>query len=581
MKNCITFIFIFVLSFVYSKNDSLPSPTIWRQSSLFPDSNNYNVFHCGPGGIYRSLSFSQNVFAKYDNHFIFSREQRDMPLIKNPSPIVDVQYILGDELEQNLSIYHNQSISKRSHYAISFLKRSHDGYYTNQATNNNFFQLNYLNQSLDSNYNILIGLKHHRIYQQQNGGLVEDSSFINPLDFSANRKILNINMQHSYSSNKLWRAFIKQQWITKSRTDSASNSNIEKLSFNSSIEKKSRTYFDSLNADLFLNSFKNSFSSNDTLLLDILSNSLNYCFTSNKDSVFSTFSFGWSSELISQKNHLIDTLITNQSAELNYSKINQKSILKVYGDFFLFGYKKNNYAINLFFKRQILNNKAFNFSAKIKKYKPVFEISTFQSNHHLWENNQFKDVLFWNLIGNLSSGNLNFKTEYHSVSHPIYFKKFDVPQQFDSVAQVVKTSISHNISNKRVSIFSEIIYQFQGGPKIFQLPNWIGQFKINYVLVNKKSNLRFEVGCNIRAFSSYYLPSYLPELNQFAISNDFFQQNYGTLDILLKTTIKDVTVFGMVTHLNGGLMGYNYFSSLHYPSPDRYIKFGLKWSFLN
>ena len=89
----------------------------------------------------------------------------------------------------------------------------------------------------------------------------------------------------------------------------------------------------------------------------------------SSDSVFSTFSFGWSSELISQKNHLIDTLITNQSAELNYSKINQKSILKVYGDFFLFGYKKNNYAINLFFKRQILNNKAFNFSAKIKKSK--------------------------------------------------------------------------------------------------------------------------------------------------------------------------------------------------------------------
>ena len=35
-----------------------------------------------------------------------------MPYIKNLSPIVDVQYILGDELEQNLSLYHNQSISE-------------------------------------------------------------------------------------------------------------------------------------------------------------------------------------------------------------------------------------------------------------------------------------------------------------------------------------------------------------------------------------------------------------------------------------------------------------------------------------
>ena len=83
------------------------------------------------------------------------------------------------------------------------------------------------------------------------------------------------------------------------------------------------------------------------------------------------------------------------------------------------------------------------------------------------------------------------------------------------------------------------------------------------------------------AFSSYYLPVYLPEINQFSISNEFLQQNYAMVDLIIKATIKDVTVFGMVTHLNSGLMGYNYFSSLHYPSPDRYIKFGLKWSFLD
>jgi hypothetical protein len=217
----------------------------------------------------------------------------------------------------------------------------------------------------------------------------------------------------------------------------------------------------------------------------------------------------------------------------------------------------------------------------MKKYKPVFEINTFQSNHHIWDNNQFNDVLFWNLTGLLSHRTFNLKTEYHSISRPIYFKRFDIPQQYDSAAQVIKTSISHNFSNNKLNIFSEITYQYQGGPKIFQLPNWIGQLKFNYILINKKSNLKIEAGCNLRAFSSYYLPVYLPEINQFSISNEFLQQNYAMVDLIIKATIKDVTVFGMVTHLNSGLMGYNYFSSLHYPSPDRYIKFGLKWSFLD
>ena len=45
--------------------------------------------------------------------------------------------------------------------------------------------------------------------------------------------------------------------------------------------------------------------------------------------------------------------------------------------------------------------------------------------------------------------------------------------------------------------------------------------------------------------------------------------------------IKNVTVYAMVAHFNAGLMGANYFTALNYPSPDRYIKFGLKWLFLN
>ena len=134
MKNCIIIIFILVFNSAFSSSDSLRDPVVWRQMSLFPDSNNYHVFFGGPGSVFRSLNFSQNVFLTYDNHFIFSREQSDMPFIKNLSPIVDVQYILGDELEQNLSLYHNQSISNKSHYAISFLKRSHDGYYANQES---------------------------------------------------------------------------------------------------------------------------------------------------------------------------------------------------------------------------------------------------------------------------------------------------------------------------------------------------------------------------------------------------------------------------------------------------------------
>jgi hypothetical protein len=57
----------------------------------------------GPGSIYRSLSFNQNQFSIFNENFLFSKEQLDMPLLISPIALVDAQYIIGDELEQNLS----------------------------------------------------------------------------------------------------------------------------------------------------------------------------------------------------------------------------------------------------------------------------------------------------------------------------------------------------------------------------------------------------------------------------------------------------------------------------------------------
>ncbi|MAJ05240.1 MAG: hypothetical protein CL827_00060, partial [Crocinitomicaceae bacterium] len=250
MKNWFIFFLIFSFGSYYSKSDSIKNPTIWKQMSLYPDSNNYNLFFGGPGSIYRSINFNKKVLSSFDQHFMFSKEQKDLPFIKNLTPILDAQYIIGDELEQNLSIYHNQSISNRSYYALSFLKRSHDGYYSNQSTNHNYFQAHYYSHSLDSNYSFLVGLKHHRKYNQQNGGLENDSSFINSEDIISNRKILEVNMDHAYSNEKFWKFYINQNWRLKSKRDSSIYPSSKKILFCTSLEKKSRTYFDSLNADL-------------------------------------------------------------------------------------------------------------------------------------------------------------------------------------------------------------------------------------------------------------------------------------------------------------------------------------------
>ena len=161
------------------------------------------------------------------------------------------------------------------------------------------------------------------------------------------------------------------------------------------------------------------------------------------------------------------------------------------------------------------------------------------------------------------------------------YNELNNPIQYQGLSQVIKTILNHQIKGKRLYLLSELIHQFQGGGQIFQLPELIGQLKFNYTIIHQKSNLKLTLGINARYYSSFYLMSYSPTINQFSVSRERKQDQYFIADFITKTQIKNVTIFAMISHLNSGVMGYNYFTALNYPSPDRYLKFGLKWLFLN
>jgi hypothetical protein len=549
--------------------------------SLLPDSNLYNLFLGGPGSVKRALKFRQDKLSIYNKHYMFFSEQKDIYFVNSNLPIVDAQYILGNESEQNLSLYHSQSVSKRSGYAVSFLKRSHDGYYSNQSTNNNYFQFSFNNRSRDSTYNMKLGLKHHRLYNQLNGGLTNDSSFFNSNNFDSNRKILNVNMQNSYAINRLLKSYLNQNWILSSSKNDSTILNVKKFSFNNSLQRSTRVYFDSLNPDLFLNNYYSTESTHDSLLLDVFSSSIRYNIISNKDSMLQSFNIGWGIEILSYKNKLIDTILPNQSVSLDFSKSKRNNFFSLGGNFYPLGYKKNNYEINFLYETFILKNKTFIISADLSEFKPVFEINNYQSNHHFWENKQFKNILFWDASAEISGGLFSLKSQINQAYRPIYFTDHSVPSQFDSSTQLIQSSLNYNLIKKKYNLFTEIVYQYQGGAQIFQLPDWVGQIKFNYIFGNETSNLKLVLGINAKVFSSYALPGYSSELNQFTISNDRIQPSYFMVDFLAKSQIKSVTVFLMVTHLNSGLTGFDYFSAFHFPIADRCLKFGLRWVFLD
>ena len=85
----------------------------------------------------------------------------------------------------------------------------------NQATNANFFQANYFQRSKQSTYELKTSLKHHRIYNEQNGGITNDSSFTDSNFDILNRKLIDVNLDNAYTNDKLWRLKIQQTLFEK------------------------------------------------------------------------------------------------------------------------------------------------------------------------------------------------------------------------------------------------------------------------------------------------------------------------------------------------------------------------------
>ena len=135
--------------------------------SFLEDSINYNLFQGGPSSIGFNLKFTKDKVNLFENGSFFQKEQIDIPFLKNNIPILDAQYIIGDELEQNLALFHSQPISNRSNYAISLFEKKPRWILFEPGYKCKFFQANYFQRSKQSTYELKTSLKHHRIYNEQ------------------------------------------------------------------------------------------------------------------------------------------------------------------------------------------------------------------------------------------------------------------------------------------------------------------------------------------------------------------------------------------------------------------------------
>ena len=125
-------------------------------------------------------------------------------------------------------------------------------------------------------------------------------------------------------------------------------------------------------------------------------------------------------------------------------------------------------------------------------------------------------------------------------------------------------------------------WQKSSNSEILPLPdiNIYSNLYIDFKLAKKI--LSIQLGGDVRYFTSYYAPGYMPNTGQFHLQPDNDRVkigNYPICNVYANIHLKRTRIYVMMHHINQGMGRQNSFLTPHNPINPRLFKFGISWNF--
>lgn len=208
-------------------------------------------------------------------------------------------------------------------------------------------------------------------------------------------------------------------------------------------------------------------------------------------------------------------------------------------------------------------------------------MNNFVSNHFIWKNDFGKTrrvALGGKFKVNRTGTLVNIGVE--NVQNLIYFNADCMPVQHSGSVQVLHASVGQTFRFGPVVWDNRVIYQASADQTVIPLPklsiysNLSFNFRIAKVL-----GVQLGVDCDY--YTKYMSVSYQPGTMAFYNQREIECGNYPLMNVFANMKLSKVRFFVMMSHVNQGLMGNNYFSMPHYPLNPRRFQIGLSVDFPN
>ena len=532
---------------------------------------------------------SRNPFKYYLGRQLFSSDRTKY--FNTRKPITQVEYFNGgskNSKNQIVRVLHTQNINPyfNAGFKIRFLHSL--GNYANQESKNT--SVKFWSSYEKENYFLFTSLDYNKLKNFESGGLENDSSFVSN-NFS-DAKYLPVWLNSSQVSNR-FSDFMLVQGIkfiknghdtlrTKKYNEITRNF---KLMHRISISNYNRIYSDNSPSSGYYNN----------IFIDSISTYDSISFIDMQNSIFIRYQNSTGNKTIDVGiKHLYEKYYCF-SNEQGVNSIGIYSRMKgiilnnikwnFQGESFLSGLYKGDYNLSGNIKYSLNKDSIsplIEINVNMNRNTNSWFYSNFLSNNFIWQEEFLPSSLKQFSVRFIDSKRrFTAKSKIGLISNLVYFDNSAIPSQLDSNIQFYSIKVEKEFHIKKVWFDNGILIQGVSKPDVYPVPFlslYSNLFYENYAL---KKVLLIQLGIGVQYQSEYYSQAYMPATGVFYLQKESKIGNYPFVNVFFNVKLKQVRFSFKYAHINQGLLGNYYFSTLHYPAPPRQFTFGLSWLFSN
>jgi hypothetical protein len=583
-----------------------------------------HVFLGNTGTATRSILFTPNFSAGFDPGFhafdVYEWKVENARFYNTTRPYSEISYLLGTRAEQIITLMHTQNIKATWNFGFQYRLINSPGFFQNQRTNHNNYQLTSRYQGKKLRYTAWLALVGNKMQANENGGIIDTTNILNdPIykerfnintylggsnPFSANFFSTKINTGEKYSE---FTALFRHQYDVGKKDSIVTDSTVvplffPRIRFEHTIRLDQDKYrYTDLVADsaYYKRHYDTTLSQpTDTFALyerwEILSNDFSIYQFPDAKNLRQFIKLGIMLQHIAgdlSSGHKIFINTAGHAEYRNRSK-NQLWDIEALGKLFFTGFNAGDYEAHISLERT-LGKKigAFRVGFENTSRSPSFFYDPRSSYYLLKTQVNFKKENNTHLYASyfLPLFHMQLTGHYYLLSNYTYITDYYKLQQESGLFNVLQVDLLKTFKITKHWVWhAEAYIQKLAGNGPVHVPLLYTRNRIAYEGNLGFKNLDIAMGAEVRYRSPYKADNYSPALGQWFFQDSLTIRN-ATPDIsaYVHFRIKSFKAYvraenlNTARNLNGFSFTRNNLLAPGYPLPGLQIRVGIYWGFVN